>query len=223
MKSLKSGLLITIEGGDGAGKSTLLSKIESYFTNDLGLSHADIILTREPGGTEVAEEIREILLKSGRSMNSWTELFLYEASRAEHVAQVLKPALDDKKLILCDRFVASTIAYQGVARNLGITTVQSLNKLATQGIEPDLILWIKTPLETALKRIEKRSSNMSRLDAEKKSFHELVLSGFEKAKEIYSERFIVLDGSKNPSEIFEQLLESELFQKVTSHFKRGTN
>jgi dTMP kinase len=221
MEYLKKGLLITLEGGDGAGKSTLLSKMELYFTEQLGVSSNDIVLTREPGGTEIAEEIREVLLKSGRSMNVWTELFLYEASRAEHVAQVLKPALEMKKLILCDRFVASTIAYQGVARNLGVTTVQSLNQLATQGIEPDLILWIKTPLETALKRMEKRA-NLSRLDAEKQTFHELVLSGFERAQEIYSDRFIVLDGSKTPTEIFEQLLKTELFQKLTTRFKRGT-
>lgn len=194
--------LITVEGGDGSGKSTLISRIQA----SLHEKNIPLLLTREPGGTEIGEEIREILLRPGRAVSPWTELFLYEAARAEHIAKVIRPALGEGKHVLCDRFTTSTLAYQGEARALGYENVELLNHLATQGIEPHITLWLKIPPDQGLQRIQNRKEK-NRLDQEKIDFHEKVFKAFEKIVSKTPDRFIVLDATQSPNDVFRQLVE----------------
>jgi dTMP kinase len=198
---------ITLEGGDGAGKSTLLARIENF------LKEKDIkyVLTREPGGTPVSEEIREILLKPGRKMEPLTELMLYLAARAEHVETFIKPKLREGYTVLCDRFSHSTLAYQGAGRGLGIPTTKELNQLACQGLKPDAVLWLRISKETAKKRRRDRGA-LSRLDAEAEDFHSRVHKAFSELAEDPQNSFIVLDAEKSPEGI-----EQELFANPQWH------
>lgn len=198
---------ITVEGGDGSGKSTLLRLIQ----NDLKTRNVPFILTREPGGTHVSEMIRKIILDTANPINARTELLLYEAARSEHVEKVILPALSNNKSVLCDRFTHSSIAYQGVARKLGIQTVSQLNQFASFDLEPNLVIWIKLEPETALLRIKNRDES-NRLDLEKLSFHKLVFEAFETMAKQESDRFIVLDGTNNPDLIFQTLLKDSRWQ-----------
>lgn len=168
----KRGLFITFEGTEGAGKSTLIQ----------GLSHAlknqglEVIITREPGGSLVAEKIRELILKE--NMDPWTEVFLYEASRAEHLAQTIRPALQRKAVVLCDRFADSSLAYQAHARGLPWKTVHQLNQIATQKLRPDLTFLLDIDPAQGLKRAQ----DGNRFEAEGVAFQTKVRQGFLKAK-----------------------------------------
>jgi len=200
---------IVIEGGDGSGKSTLLSKVEAYL-REQGVS---FLSTREPGGTPVAEDIREVLLRPGRKMNETAELLLYEAARAEHVASKINPALANGQWVICDRFIHSSIAYQGYARGLGVKLVESLNKIATQGLTPDAVIWLKITPEKAKVRLKARGAE-NRLDAERTSFHEKVYRSFLSLSKKPSARFIVLDASASPDEVFSELLSHPKWRKL---------
>ncbi len=199
---------ITVEGGDGSGKSTLITNIRTEF-GARGVPH---LCTREPGGTPVAEEIREILLKPERTVVARAELFLYEAARAEHVDGVIRPALDQGINVLCDRFTHSSIAYQGAARGLGKDLVCSLNRIATSGLDPDAVIWLRlSPQEARLRALGRGTEN--RLDAENSSFHERVFAAFEDMSRT-SDRFIVLDASQDEQTVFNQLLAHPLWRKM---------
>ena len=204
--------LITVEGGDGSGKSTLLARIEQLFKEN-GTSY---LLTREPGGTPVAEEIRELLLRpraAGSSMTPLTELLLYESSRADHVEKVIRPALKNGKSVLCDRFTHSSLAYQGYARGLGVDLVKRLNEAATQGLSPDIVIWLKLAPSEARKRMAARGAK-DRLENEDTSFHESVFKAFETIAREESSRFIVLDAAQSPDEVFAQLLAHPLWKQL---------
>lgn len=190
--------LITIEGGDGSGKSTLLSRIEADFRS----RKIPFLTTREPGGTPVGEEIREILLKNGRTMNTMTELLLYEAARAEHVATVIRPALAKGTHVLCDRFTHSSLAYQGAARGIGEETVERMNEVATGGLRPDAVVWLKLSREAAEKRAAGRGEK-NRMDSEGAAFHQSVFDAF--SRMAARENFIVLDASLPADQVFAQL------------------
>lgn len=211
------GNFIVVEGGDGSGKSTLLRRIESHFAKLQLPFHC----TREPGGTPVADEIREILLRPGRKLSSRAELFLFEAARAEHVENVIRPKLAQGIHILCDRFTHSTLAFQGYARGMGAKLISDLNSIATGGLEPDAVIWLKIKPELAQKRIELRGGEKSRLDAEKSAFHEAVFLAFEKMASLDPSRFIVLDAAKSPEEVFEELLGNKLWHKLWQNISKG--
>lgn len=203
---MRKAKFITIEGGDGSGKSTLLNKIESYLQSR-GISY---VRTREPGGTPVAEEIREIIIKpraGEQSVSPLTELLLYEAARAANVDQVVRPSLEAERFVICDRYTHSSLAYQGYGRGLGIELVERLNDAATGGLAPDAVIWLKVPPAEARRRMAGRSDTKDRLESEKDSFHETVFKAFEEIARRESHRFIVLDGMKSPDEIFAALLE----------------
>ncbi len=200
---------ITFEGGDGAGKSTLINGVLSEFKKR-GISHVN---TREPGGTPVAEEIREIIIKPGRKIEPMTELFLFEASRAEHVANFIKPNLAKNTHVICDRYTHSSLAYQGVARGLGFELVDKLNEAATGGLKPDAVVWLKITPEQAAARVESRG-NQSRLDAESLAFHKKVYEAFSEISAREASRFIVLDAVKSPAEVFNQLITHPLWMKL---------
>ncbi|NDD93034.1 dTMP kinase, partial [bacterium] len=143
-----STMLITFEGTEGCGKSTLIRNL-SQKLNELGISH---IVTREPGGSSVAEQIRSLILH--HEMDPLTELFLYEAARAEHFQKTVVPALKDGKWVLCDRFTDSTLAYQGFARGLPIPMIEQLNSMATVKRKPDLTFFLDLPVEQGLARAQ---------------------------------------------------------------------
>lgn len=166
------GIFISVEGGDGAGKSTQLANIKSYM-EERGIS---AIFTREPGGTEIAEKIREIILDpANEGMEDLTEALLYAASRAEHVRKVIAPALEDGMVVVCDRFVDSSIAYQGYGRGLG-KVVETINEPAVNGYIPDLTIYLDLEPEIAMNRIANRGHD--RLEIEPEDFHERVHQGY---------------------------------------------
>lgn len=171
----------------------------------------------------MAEEIREVILRktsaSSPAIEPITELLLYEAARSEHVAKVIRPALTQGKIVLCDRFTYSSLAYQGVARALGLDLVRKLNEIATAGLEPDIVVWLKLDPKEGKRRTASRGDT-NRLDHEKDRFHELVFEGFERLSREEPQRFVVLDASRPPDEVFRDLLASPLWQKYFGGAKR---
>ncbi|MGI6190116.1 MAG: dTMP kinase [Clostridiales bacterium] len=197
------GLLITFEGPDGAGKTTQVYLVDEYLRE----KGYNTLVTREPGGTSISEEIRNILLNSVHSeMDALTEMYLYAAARAQHVKQVIKPALREGKIVLCDRFVDSSIAYQGFGRGLGMDVVETVNQYALQGTEPDLTLLFKMDIEKALNRGRARSGCLDRLEREKLEFHRRVYRGFCVLQEKYPWRIKEIDASKSLDDVFKQVL-----------------
>lgn len=171
-RSLKKGFFITFEGTDGAGKSTLIHQIVPLL-NQLGFA---TLVTREPGGSPNAEKIRQLILEN--PLDPWSELFLYEASRAEHLTCTILPAIKKGIIVLCDRFTDSSLAYQAYARKLPWKKVQLLNQIATQGIRPDLTVFLDVPPETALQR----AKETNRFEAEGLAFQNQVRKGYLKAR-----------------------------------------
>ena len=169
------GLFIAFEGADGCGKTTQLRFLGDHLES-LGL---DVLRTREPGGCPVAEKIRDILLDAANSeMTAVTETLLYAAARAEHVRQVIGPAVEAGRVVLCDRFVYSSLAYQGYGRDLGVDTVWDVNKIALTGYMPDLTVFINIPPERAFARMNDKKVH-DRLEREHISFHRRVFEGFQ--------------------------------------------
>lgn len=197
------GKFITLEGPDGSGKSTILKLIENYLM-DKGI---DYITTREPGGTEIGEKIRKIILdKKNINMGRETEALLYAAARAQHVHEKIIPALKEGKIVICDRFVLSSLAYQGVGRSLGIERVKDINDFAIRGIYPDLILFFHVDPEITLKRkTEKKGAD--RLEREGREFHRKVYEGYMKLLEAYPTNIKLIDASKDIEEVFRQSVE----------------
>lgn len=178
--NMKNGRFIVIEGGDKSGKSTQIALLKDYLeSKDL-----EVVLTREPGGhnSVIAEKIRSIILdKDHTAMDKRTELLLFLASRAQHVAEVIKPALELNKIVLCDRFDSSTFAYQGAARHLDLAKIKDMNNWAKHGLEPELFIYLDISPEQSADR--RRDEKHDRLDRETKEFHEAVRQGYlEQAK-----------------------------------------
>lgn len=193
------GLFISIEGPDGSGKSTQLNNIKTFFEK----KGIETIFTREPGGTPIGEKIRELLLdNSNKEMDSMTEAMLYAAARAQHVAQVIKPAIAAGKVVVCDRFVDSSIAYQGFGRQLG-ESVEIINSYAVAGCMPDLTILLKLDPSVGKHRIESRTQD--RLELEKDAFHRAVFEGYLELEKMCPERIVGLDASRSISEIREDI------------------
>ena len=195
------GLFITIEGPDGSGKSTQLKKLCSF----LKKRRADFVFTREPGGTAVGERIREIVLdKNHPEMDDLTEAMLYAAQRTQHVREMILPALMEGKIVICDRFVDSSLVYQGYARGLG-EDVKTINDMAIKGAVPDITFLIMVDPETGRRRMKER--DMDRLEQLAEDFHERVYEGYMKLAEKEPNRFFIVDGSLSPNEVFEKIKE----------------
>ena len=192
-------LFITFEGGEGSGKSTALRIIAERLEKE-GIP---FILTREPGGTPISEEIREVILdKKNTAMDPRTEALLYAASRRQHLVEKVWPALKEGKLVLCDRYLDSSLAYQGGARNLGIDAVLNINLFATEETYPDLTLLFDIEPKLGLERIAaNKGREVNRLDLEKISFHEGVRNTFHELAKRYPERYVVVDASKSIDEV----------------------
>lgn len=197
-------LFITLEGPEGSGKSTLalaLAEALSRRFAQLGLPSQKIVHTREPGGSKVAEQIRSLILSN--PMDAWTELFLYEAARAEHLAQNVRPQLREGAWVICDRYTDSTLAYQSAARGLDWKTVRRLNAMATQGLKPDLTLLLDTDPAKSLKFVR----DPNRFEAEGIAFHQKVRKGFLKIAREEPRRFLVMKArSASPEVMAERVL-----------------
>ena len=195
-------LFITFEGGEGSGKSTAIKTL----TKKLEAEGYEIVLTREPGGTPIAEQIREVILnKKNVEMDPITEALLYAASRRQHIQEKIIPALKEGKLVLCDRFLDSSLAYQGGARGLGIDKIYALNQYATEGLLPDITVFFDLKPEIGLARIEANANReVNRLDVEKMYFHEKVHSAFMELAKRFPERYLIVDASKSPAEVAEE-------------------
>ena len=194
-------MFITFEGPDGSGKSTIIKKVYEKLIND----GFDIVLTREPGGTPIAEKIRDIILdNSNVALDAITEALLYAASRRQHLVEKIRPALKEGKIVLCDRFLDSSLAYQGGGRNLGVQNVLNINLFATENTYPDLTLFFDIDPELGLKRVSQDKKRVAdRLDNENENFHEKVYSTFKEIVNTNSQRIITIDASKSIEEVTE--------------------
>lgn len=194
-------MFITFEGPDGSGKSTIIKKVYERLIND----GFDIVLTREPGGTPIAEKIRDIILdNSNVALDARTEALLYAASRRQHLVEKIRPALKEGKIVLCDRFLDSSLAYQGGGRNLGVQNVLNINLFATENTYPDLTLFFDIDPELGLKRVSQDKKRVAdRLDNENENFHEKVYSTFKEIVNTNSQRIITIDASKSIEEVTE--------------------
>jgi dTMP kinase len=193
---------ITLEGIEGSGKTTQIANIISFF-EDHGLA---IVATREPGGTEIADKIRHILVEShGEPVAPLAELFLYNAARIQHLAHVIRPALAKGKIVVCDRFADATIAYQAYGRQLPLGMVTQVDAWATANLLPDLTYLLdcapETGLERSLARIEQEGSRESRFEEEDLAFHERVREGYLELARHQKDRFIVIDASQEPDQV----------------------
>ncbi len=184
------GLFITFEGGEGSGKTTQSHLLNAHLQKKGYIT----LLLREPGGTAISEKIREILLdKANTGLSPIAELFLYEAARAQIVAEKIKPNLDQGVAVLCDRFIDSTVAYQGYGRGINLKWIDELNEIAAQGLLPDMTLFLDIDPSVGLDRASK--TNHTRFEAEALYFHQKVREGFLALKERYPSRFRVIDAS----------------------------
>ncbi len=192
---------ITIEGPDGSGKTTVAKKLVDKLNNE-GIK---TIYSREPGGVAIAEKIRDIILDvNNTNLDSRSEALLYAASRRQHLVEKVIPALNNGYVVICDRFLDSSLAYQGFARGIGIDEVYNINMFAIDNHLPDLTILLDIDPEVGISRIMKQRENeVNRLDLEGLSFHKKVHEGYQILKEKYSQRFTIVDGNKSKDVVFE--------------------
>lgn len=198
------GFLISFEGSEGSGKSTQISRIAERFE----AAGYDIVVTREPGGTPIGEEIRHILMHAVESdaMMPETELLLFAASRAQLVREVILPAVKAGKIVLCDRFMDSTTVYQGVARNIQSEPVHLINTFAVGNMIPDVTVVIDLDAETGLQRVRHRANDMpDRMEKENIEFYQKVRNGYLMLAKAMPERFVVVDGELPKAELEERI------------------
>jgi dTMP kinase len=196
-------MFIVIEGIEGSGKSTLVAGLAEHL--EAG-GHA-VAVTREPGGTPVGDAIRELFLSRATAIAPLAESLLVNAARAQHVTDVIRPQLDDGRVVLCDRFTDSTLAYQGYGRNVDLNDLRTLCAIAADGLEPDLVFVIDLPVNRARTRLRERSEAADRIESEDDAFHERVRRGFlELAAE--SSRHVILDGTEAPHQVLRQALQA---------------
>lgn len=199
-------LFITLEGPEGSGKTSAINKVKEILESE---GHK-IVMTREPGGTAISEQIREVILnKENTSMDPRTEALLYAASRRQHLVEKIWPSVKEGKIVICDRYLDSSLAYQGFARNLGVEDILKINMYATENTFPDLTLLFDLDPEIGLGRINAdKNREVNRLDLEKLSFHKAVREGYLKLAKMYPERFVIIDASKSKEEVVAQTLKA---------------
>lgn len=198
---MNKGLFITFEGPDGSGKTTVSTAV----TQRLEAEGYQVRYTREPGGSNIAEEIRHIILDpKNTDMDARTEALLYAASRRQHLSDKVLPALENGIHVISDRFVDSSLAYQGCGRQIGIDEVYNINQFAIEGHMPDKTIFLQIDAETGLKRIQKGRAVLDRLDQENIEFHQRVHQGYEEILKKYADRMIIVDATKDVDEVIEQ-------------------
>ena len=194
------GLFITFEGCEGSGKTSLIERLVTYL-EEKGIK---VYKTREPGGSKIAEDIRNVILdKENTNMDSITEAMLYAASRRQHLVEKVIPYLKQGYVVLCDRYLDSSLAYQGFARGIGIDKVYDINMAATDGLLPDLTIYVDLEPSIGLSRINENNREQNRLDLEKISFHNKVYEGYDIIRKKYSDRIKTVDGNQTREKVFE--------------------
>lgn len=207
--SLKKGVFITFEGGEGAGKSTLIEEVARQLAQE---GHS-ILKTREPGGTPMGEQIRKILLQ-GETMTPQAELCLFLAARAEHIDRVIGPALEEHKIVLCDRFNDSSVVYQGAARGLGMEKVTQFCSFISQGLTPDLTLYLDVPPQLGLARAKARQGH-DRIEAETIVFHDRIRQAYLQIHKAQHNRFHLIDAQESIPQVYEHAM--RLIHQVLMH------
>lgn len=204
---MNNGIFITFEGPEGAGKTTILTMLAETLQKE----EVKVIQTREPGGIEIAEQIRGVILdKKNTAMDARTEALLYAAARRQHLVEKVKPALEEGFVVLCDRFIDSSLAYQGYARGLGIDEVYSINSFAIEGMMPRLTLYFDIEPELGLERINKSDEReVNRLDLEELHFHQSVREGYLQLLKRFPERMTLLNAARTVEAVYE-----EAYQKI---------
>ena len=192
-------MFITFEGGEGTGKTTQINILKKYL-EDQGL---EVVITREPGGVISAENIRAVIFDN--EIDPITETMLYAAARREHYIKKIKPALDAGKIVICDRFIDSSIVYQGIVRGVGVDLVENINKYAINNVEPDLTIFFDLDPETGLKRVSLRNEQMNRFDKESLDFHLKVRKGYNLLSKTRN-RFVLIDASKSIEDVTKQII-----------------
>lgn len=193
-----NGIFISFEGGECSGKTTLIKLLEKYYV-ELGYQ---VLVTREPGGTPISEQIRNVILDNNNiAMTGKCEALLYAASRIQHIEEKILPALEKGYIVLCDRFLDSSLAYQGYARNIGFTDILNANSFALKYL-PNLTLLIDIKPEIALKRLNERPDKINRLDAESIKFHHKVYEGYHELLKLYPDRIKRIDGNQSINNVF---------------------
>jgi len=203
-------MFITFEGIDGAGKTTQINNLANFLKEN-GI---EFVLTREPGGCEISETIRNLILDVKSDLGAIGELFLYFAARAEHVRQVIKPALESGKWVICDRFADSTFAYQGAGRGLDVEKMKAINSFAAEGISPDLTVLLDISVDSSIERRKKQGKTADRLEQNDKIFFENVRNHFLQLAQNEPTRFLVIDATNTENEIYEKIIAKLQSQKV---------
>jgi dTMP kinase len=212
-KTTPAGRLISFEGAEGSGKSTQIARLAAHFQK----THREVVSTREPGGTEIGELIRSIIVHNskGDEMCAETELLLFTAARAQLVREVIAPALLRGAVVLSDRFLDSSTVYQGIARNLAADPVAQINRFAVGEVMPDLTIVIDVPEEVSLARLKQRASDLpDRMERENIGFYKKVRDGYLVLAKGMPERFIVVDGTKG-----EDAIEKKIWTEVQARLK----
>ena len=192
------GLFITVEGMDGAGKTTQ-ARMLAWWLSERG---HEVVLTREPGGTALGAALRKLLLDGGARVGAEAELMLYAADRAQHVEEVVRPALGEGRTVVCERYADSTTVYQGCGRRLDLEFVERLNRFVTGGMEPDLTLLLDVDPQAARQRL---AEIPDRLEREQPEFHERVAAGYRALARRYRERIRIIDANAAPDQAFRQV------------------
>ncbi|MCU7558416.1 dTMP kinase [Macrococcus capreoli] len=201
-------IFISIEGPEGSGKSTIINEIKAVLSKDY-----DVVTTREPGGIKISEDIRKIILDDASAMDYRTEALLFAASRRQHLVEKVLPALAAGKIVLCDRFIDSSLAYQGYARGIGVEAIRSINEFAIEGKYPDLTLYLSVAPEVGLSRISQNARETNRLDKEALTFHQRVVEGYEALLKAHPERIQRIDATQSVEEVLQQCLQA-IYQRL---------
>ena len=214
-----NGLFITIEGPDGAGKTTVLNELYPRLQM---IANSEIVKTREPGGVMIAEKIRQIILNpEHQQMDERTEALLYAAARRQHLVEVILPALNAGKIVICDRFVDSSLTYQGAGRRIGMKEIAQINEFATEGLTPDFTLYLDVVSDTGLRRIHRsRTQEIDRLDLEGLEFHQRVRHAYLKLAEENPVRIHRIDAKASLQEVVDSSF-SAIVEANPKYFKRG--
>ena len=195
--------LISLEGVEGSGKSTIITYIKDFLEN----RGENVVVTREPGGIEIAEQIRSVILdQNNTKMESHTEALLYAAARRQHLVEKIMPSLSEGKIVLCDRFIDSSLAYQGHARGLGIDKVLAINEFAIGSFMPNLTLYLDLDPQIGLNRISKnKGREVNRLDLEEINFHIKVREGYEKLIKRFPERIVKVNANQEVEKVLSDI------------------
>lgn len=212
-----SGKFITFEGTDGAGKTTILNMVLKHLEATM---KDNLVTSREPGGNPIAESIRQVILdRNNVDMDPKTEALLYAAARRQNIVETVKPALENNKLVICDRYLDSSIAYQGGGRTIGEKAINDMNQFATDGFLPDLTIYFNLPVEDGLKRIAKNrdENDIDRLDVETIDFHHRVHDAYQRLMKEYPDRIYAVDATQSIDDVYKDVM--KILQPYVNKFK----